>query len=336
MRNINNCKRMKKILFPIIALLFFVSCKSGTDKKYIKASAGNPYEMFAVMPKEMWDGALGDTIRGVFTKNIEMINFDEPAFDLLYQTPQAFKGISLTHRNVIIARYGSQYPKAEVLSERNTHAQPQLYIIFQAPTQKELLALVIEKVDSTRLVFDNDELARFSAKVSKKGSVAVQDSIKKIFGFSMAVPTGTKVRNIIKSKSFLWSSYEMPESSQGLVVYSYPYSGQVFTSANIVKERNAAIKLIPGALKNSYMTTSDYMEPVVTEVVINGRRWYEARGFWRVEGDFMGGPFVSFSTVDEQNRRVLVIDTYVYSPNPSKGQRNYVRQLESLVKTVKI
>lgn len=327
---------MKKILFSILILLAFVGCKSSGDKKYIKGSAGNPYELFAVMPKGLWDGVVGDTVRSSLMKHVEMINFDEPAFDVLYLLPEGFKGLALEHRNVIMARYGSEYPKAEVVSEKNKYTQPQLYVIFQAPNQQALTALVEQKIDSVRGVFEREERGRFAAKVSQKGSATVQDSIKKIFGFTMAVPAGTKVRNIIKDSSFLWSSYEMPESSQGLVVYSYPYKGQPFTSANIVKERNRFLALIPGALKNSYMSTSDYMEPVVTEQVIKGRTWYEARGFWRVEGDFMGGPFVSYSTVDQANNRVVVIDSYVYSPNPSKGQRNYIKQLESLVNTVKI
>lgn len=327
---------MKKILFSVLILLAFAGCKSSGDKKYIKGSAGNPYEMFAVMPKGLWEGVVGDTVRNSLMKDVEMINFDEPAFDVLYLAPDGFKGLALEHRNVVIARYGSEYPKAEVLSERNKYVQPQLYVIFQAPNQQALVTLVDQKIDSVRGVFEKEETTRFAAKVSQKGSVAVQDSIKKIFGFTMAVPSGTTVRNIIKDSSFLWSSYEMPESSQGLVVYSYPYKGEPFTSANIVKERNRFLKLVPGALKNSYMSTSDYVEPVVTEQIIKGRKWYEARGFWRVEGDFMGGPFVSYSTVDQANNRVLVLDNYVYSPNPSKGQRNYIKQLESLVNTVKI
>lgn len=327
---------MKKILFSVLILLAFVGCKGNSEKKYIKASAGNPYEMFAVMPKGVWEGAIGDTIRNSLMKNVEMINFDEPAFDVLYVAPDGFKGLALEHRNVLIARYGSEYTKAEVLSEKNKYVQPQIYVFLQAPTQQELLTLVEQKIDSVRGIFDREENVRFAAKVSQKGSVAVQDSIKKIFGFTMAVPSGTKVRTIVKDTPFLWSSYEMPESSQGLIVYSYPYTGEPFTAATITKERNKFVKLVPGALNNSFMATSDYAVPVVTEKMINGRKWYEARGFWRVEGDFMGGPFVSYSTVDEANNRVVVIDNYVYSPNPSKGQRNYIKQLESLVNTVKI
>ena len=62
---------------------------------------------------------------------------------------------------------------------------------------------------------------------------------------------------------------------------------------------------------------------------IGDRTWAELRGFWDVENDFMGGPFVSYSTLDEATGRVLTIDGYVYSPKLDK--RNFMREVEHLV-----
>ena len=53
------------------------------------------------------------------------------------------------------------------------------------------------------------------------------------------------------------------------------------------------------------------------------------RGFWDVEGDFMGGPFVSYTTVDTATDRVFTLDCYVYSPKLPK--RNYMREVEHLL-----
>ena len=62
---------------------------------------------------------------------------------------------------------------------------------------------------------------------------------------------------------------------------------------------------------------------------INGRSWIELRGLWEVENDFMGGPFVSYTTLDERTNRLITLDCYVYSPK--YGKRNYLRALEHLV-----
>ena len=43
----------------------------------------------------------------------------------------------------------------------------------------------------------------------------------------------------------------------------------------------------------------------------------------------MGGPFVSYSTVDQATGRILTLDCYVYSPKLHK--RNFVRGVEHLL-----
>ena len=47
----------------------------------------------------------------------------------------------------------------------------------------------------------------------------------------------------------------------------------------------------------------------------------------------MGGPFVSYTTVDTATGRVLTIDCYVYSPKNHK--RNDVRGVEHLLSLLK-
>ena len=48
----------------------------------------------------------------------------------------------------------------------------------------------------------------------------------------------------------------------------------------------------------------------------------------------MGGPFVSYSTVDEINNRVIVAEAFVYAPNKPKG--NYMRKLEASLLTLRL
>jgi hypothetical protein len=64
-------------------------------------------------------------------------------------------------------------------------------------------------------------------------------------------------------------------------------------------------------------------------VRINGCDWVELRGFWEVEGDFMGGPFVSYTTLDKATNKLITIDCYLFSPKDEK--RNLLRSLEHLI-----
>ncbi|MDE6499794.1 MAG: DUF4837 family protein, partial [Rikenella sp.] len=106
----------------------------------------------------------------------------------------------------------------------------------------------------------------------------------------------------------------------------------------IVMARNVAVMQIPGPSDGSYMTTSTAVFPDQKTLTVHGRRWIQLRGFWDVAGDFMGGPFINYTTYDEARKRMLAIDGYVYSPSPNNTvpMRDYVRQIEAIFMTVRI
>ena len=72
---------------------------------------------------------------------------------------------------------------------------------------------------------------------------------------------------------------------------------------------------------------------ITSEVAINGRQWMELRGWWEVSGDFMGGPFVGYVTVDSATSEALVVMFALYAPEDP--QRNLLRELEHLIYTTK-
>lgn len=67
------------------------------------------------------------------------------------------------------------------------------------------------------------------------------------------------------------------------------------------------------------MTTAEVYEPDLRTFRLEGRLWIELRGFWDVKNDFMGGPFVSYTTVDTTTDRVFTVDCYVYSPKTTNA-----------------
>ena len=60
----------------------------------------------------------------------------------------------------------------------------------------------------------------------------------------------------------------------------------------------------------------------------------EARGLWRMKGDFMGGPYVSHTRLDEKNQRIITAEIFVYSPD--KMKRNLMRQMEASLYTLRL
>ena len=82
------------------------------------------------------------------------------------------------------------------------------------------------------------------------------------------------------------------------------------------------------------MITSEAFPPVSRVFRLEGRLWVELRGFWDVANDFMGGPFVSYSTLDTATGYVFTYDAYVYAPKLPPHKRNLMRGVEHLLYTI--
>lgn len=321
-------KNAKKYILPIAALFMLASC--GDSKPIKPGSTGKAYEVLLVAPPAMWEGALGDTLRAFFMQPVPMLNQKEPLMDLISIAPHNLKGLLMNHHNILIARSGVEYPDTAIGVAYDVYAKPQIVVELTGPSDSAITAYAWEHRTELLQVFEMAERDQFTAFATGYPSPAIKDKIKEQFDFSLSVPKGYMIRS--SSQDFLWVSQELPMVSQGITIYSYPYTGKSdFERDSLLNKRNQFVARIPGPSDNSYMTTAKIIDPEVEYIRIHGRSWAEMKGFWDVEGDYMGGPFITYSTVDTRTNRVISIDLYVYSPK--FGKRNYIRELEHIVYT---
>jgi hypothetical protein len=73
----------------------------------------------------------------------------------------------------------------------------------------------------------------------------------------------------------------------------------------------------------------EFVTPVSRTITLKKQRATEIRGLWEVRKDFMGGPFVSYTFVDERTNMVITLDGYVYAPNEPK--LSMLRQVQSVL-----
>lgn len=319
---------MKKLFLLLFSTFILASCGTGV---YEIAATGKPYEIFVVAPNELWKGATGDTLRQIMSREVEWINQYEPIFDLFAMPTHALSDMTRRHRNLLIMNLNPAQDSVSLTSEEDKYSTGQVIITLTAPSDSaaaNYLSTNGEALVSWLELLERDRMTLRGKKYSDKN---LTELIQKKFGFTMYIPTGYRVRK--DTTNFLWISYEMPLSSQGLAIYTYPRLGG---KLDILAERNLAVAQIPGPSDGSYMTTDTTFRPEITGYKINGRDWNETRGFWNVKNDFMGGPFINYVTYDTLNNRYIAIDMYVLSPSVKYPKRNYIRQLESLMMNVKI
>ncbi len=323
---------MKKCLMTLAAM-FVAVAMIGCDAFHRlsgdgRTSQGAPYEVIVVCKNNVWDGPAGDTLRYFLQQPVPTINQYEPLFDVLRVAPDNFKNLLERHRNVLKLLVDSTVENTGIGVQYDVTSNPQVVILAQAPTEEALTALLAENGENLVQVLESAERDRNIDFGKRFGAKDLEQIIHEKFGVTMHVPKGYSLRNV--TDDFLWASYEFPTASQGFFIYTYPYEGPKSLSLEaLTAARNKFAAKIPGPSDGSYMTTLAEYEPDYRMMRIEGRLWAEMRGLWDVQNDFMGGPFVSFSTVDTATNRVFTLDCYVYSPK--LGKRNFLRPLEHLV-----
>lgn len=327
-------KHLRSLLLLSAVALMCVSCKAiHTLGNNQKTSQGRPYELVVVATQPVWVGELGDSLRSLLAAPIPYLPQQEPEFDVLRTTPDGFKNIVAEHRNILKVLVDSKVQEASVAVEYDVTAAPQLVLTLQGPTEQSLIDYLAAHGDKLVYAIKMAERDRAVAYAKKFGMEGIEQAIKKDFGVEMHVPKGYTLA--ADQKDFLWARYEYPEASQGFVIYSYPYTSDKELSVEaLVEARNRFVKRIPGPSDGSYMITSPVFEPELRTFRLEGRAWVEMRGFWDVEGDFMGGPFVSYTTIDTATGYLFTLDCYVYAPKLPPHKRNLMHGLEHLLYTI--
>lgn len=262
---------------------------------------------------------------------VDWVNQPEPIFDLLSTPPEVLTELLRRHRNMISVTINPQLDSAHMVIERDTWAKSQLIMRLSAPTIESAAGYVHNHQGELIDLLGSVEQSRMKERGRKYSDATLNQLIDKKFGFSMHIPKGYRLR--LDTTNFLWISNEMPLASQGVLIYTFP---RVAGGLNPIAERNVAAAWVPGPSDGSHMSTDTIFRPDLSTVSIDGRRWVATRGFWNVKGDFMGGPFMNYITLDTINDRYIGIDLYVLSPSPKYPKRNYIRQVESLMLNVQV
>ncbi len=333
-------KQLPRFISIVFVLLLAVGCDSFRSLTGAKKTAqGSPYEVLVVCDGYEWESALGAELKAVLETPVEMLNQVEPMFNVVRITARDFKHLLPSYRNVLKVMCSPEVKESAILAQYNVVAAPQIVLTFQGPSIESMVEYLKANGASLLQVLEIAERNRTIEFAKKQGAKALEKIIKEEFDVDMAISNGYLFR--AESDDFVWASNEYPVASQGFFLYSHPFNGKAsITTESLVKARNEFAKRIPGPTDGSYMTTvkrvpniddngyTDFL-PQRKVVRINGRDWVELRGFWEVKNDFMGGPFVSYTTLDERTGKLFTLDCYVYSPK--YGKRNFLRPLEHLV-----
>ena len=324
-----------------LCLLLFSQCFSGGKGGSLSGSTGKTNEMMLIISDNAYPGAIADSVKEFFTRNDLCLPQPEALYDV-FAMPQQDLNSQLPirrHHNILMVNINDTI-KEGVFSDRDVWATPQLVVQFNANSDSAFYSLFRKYRRTILEKFDQNELLRARNLTDFGKNVGLSNDIAKQFNLIMTIPAGFQV--VKKDDDFLWFYQKRHQKSSdmtaSIMIWQRPYTAELqFSTDSLILERNrVGRKYISGPTAGSYMkTATSYIHPQ-TEIISDYMNGFavEMRGLWELEGDFMGGPFISYTFVHPTTQQLVTIDAFLYHPNNDK--RPLLRQLQAVLTNVSV
>jgi len=319
----------------VLFCVLLVACGDKKEKDntiYLPTSNGNLNTISVVADNNVWDGEVGEEIRNIFAAPVNGLPTEEPLFNMKQIPTQVFDGFAARSRIVLKIEKGNVESTTKIVN--NAFAKPQTVVVVGGKTNQDIIRELEENKDKIIDAFNKEEVNEKLRRI--KLSLLTDKNIEDKLGISINIPSAY---NVAKSDDdFFWIRKNLSNTKTiDLMLYTVPMetiSKGDSAIVDIVKMRDGITKTkIPGE-DGIYMEVEDAYTPSMFQTIIDNKPAYEVRGMWVMNGFTMAGPFITYAIEDTINNRYIIADGYVYAPSLEK--RDYIFELEAMIKSIKI
>ncbi|WP_299212954.1 DUF4837 family protein [uncultured Aquimarina sp.] len=325
---------MKKLALAIICVLCIVSCtetKKDTSEKIdgsLAQSLGKINELSVVIDNELWTGSLGDTIRKYFGAEVPGLPQEEPLFSMRQLPTEAFTGIARRRRMFLKIEKGEE---SKVYVAKNKYATPQLGYVITGTSEDEIIHLIRERSEGIIAKYKKVETKEKQYRIKK--SVEYIPQLQEKMGITLKIPSAYRIAK--EEDKFFWLRKDIKNGDMNLMIYELPLGAipkDSNTIAKIIEVRDSIGQLKIPTNSGKFITEEAYA-PYLFETSLDNKFTLETKGTWEIKDRYMAGPFVNYVIDDVSNNRQFVIEGFVLAPSVRK--RNYIFELEAIIKTIK-
>lgn len=342
-----------------VLLVLFSSCeeiRKNTSSK--KNSQGAYGEVVLVMDSVQWESELGYALKTTFQKPFPGLPQAEAYFTLRHIKPSLFDGL-LKYQSTIIyvttldnssranKRIQSYFSEKSlekikdddsqfIYTRKDEFAKNQLVLHLYGRSDEELIKNIKKNEQSLIDLIDSHERNRIQIELYKgKEEKELTKYLKKKYNYALRVPFGYDLA--VDKDTFIWMSQLGNDLFRNLLIARKNYTSENdFNKESIVEWRNSLGKnhLFGSGERDtvSYMLTDEKYLPVISKKVdFKGKFAIECRGLWKLKNNTRGGPFLSYTFVDESSNMMYYIEGFLYAPN--KIKRHIMRELEAVLYT---
>jgi len=308
---------------------------------------GSVAEVLVVSEAEIWQGEIGRQLRKTLSSEQYGLPQPEPWFKLIPVQDLGSNKFQSRHRFMLHIRIGDpleDLPKNVVMAAKKAIEQSKVYwgmlahprafpqreVWFIAPDSSVFVNFLREQGPWIRQQFQRMDKELILERLNRlTSSDTVLTMIRDNIGIQMPhLPGDYRVKRILPGR--IWLSKEIPQGSMNLFLWkdNLPKgesSASAKKAANFIQMARDSVlaKGIPGPSPGSQYRTEFLLTPLWGQ---DGQT-HEGRGMWKMEGDFMGGPFVHRAWFGKGV--AYHAEAFVYAPNEPK--RAWLRELEALL-----
>ena len=299
---------------------------------------------------------LYDLVEAVMGADMPCMPQVEPYFRVTKVATAQFDDMFKPTRNILFVDINPQkYTQLKAKVSNDYWSTPQALCRIQSPSDEEFVNYWLEHGDEIREWFVNQEIKRqtkfYRASTNKDARAILQAQ-----GYDMLIPedymvimdtvlggaTTYSLRNpitVAPEVRLLWCCNNKGSMRRDIVVYSYPYTDEkTFTYDFLTAKRDAVLsRVVSASVEGSYMGTEyKVMPPQKRNITVQeDEHATEVRGLWKIiNGEAMGGPYVSHTRLDQVNGRIVTAEAFLYGAGQKK--RTALRQAEAILYTLQL
>lgn len=320
----------------LAATLLLTACHSRQNEAIMKrSSSGKTCEVLLAADKNVYWGETKALVDSIFRESQPGLPQDEPQFDVVNIPVSSLHNTQMfqMHRNIVLCDVAPDNPD-RVYIGHDKWATPQVMVDIAAQSDSSLRELLRRHAPKIKAEIYKAEHQRIINAFYNMRNVELMQRVKEKFGFSMTF--SEDFRWATEDADFAWIRKETKDFSLGILVQTMPYRSQdQFLPEKIDNRLDTMMRRhVPGPAEGSYMGTERRMEIVHSKVDYEGSSYcIETRGLWRLFGDFMGGPFVTYTLLSPDKSTVVEVTGFVYCPRFDK--RGYLMQVEGICNSVR-
>jgi hypothetical protein len=324
----------------------------------MQSARGESDEIIVVMDSTQWEGEIGSLIRETFRDPMQGLPQDEAKFSINKASPLRLNSVlksatnmifvmtldSKTRESAAIRNYFTDQSLKIIrddssrfmLTKQDEFARGQTVLYLFSNSEEQLIEKLKSSKDRLQSYFEARALQSIKESLFKSRNTEAEKAIKEELDVDIKIPFGWEVAKQLPN--FAWVRMMDVDMEQNVFIYKEPYTSEkVFENVAYFRDQITE-KYLRDSEKNEIYITRQMRDDLNTvffdQVSFNDMYGVEQRGLWKISDNSAGGPYVSYTFVDEETQTLYYIEGYVYAPGGRK--KKLVRETEAILSSFKL